>query len=200
MWVIAGLGNPGVEYERTRHNYGFFLVNRLCAKWGTPLSRTTPHAVFDVLRRRQEEVALVKPINYMNRSGIAVRELLAHLNAAPGQLIVAHDDLDLELGIVKMRRSGGPGSHNGVASVVDELETEAFGRLRFGIGPRPPEIIGADFVLSPFEEPEEGRVDAVLDRAVSGIETMLARGFDLAMNQVNRKPKVSEEETDCSSP
>ena len=194
MWIIAGLGNPGIEYERTRHNYGFFLVNRLCAKWGTPLSRETPHAVFEVLRRRQEEVVLVKPINYMNRSGFAIREILAHLNATPDRLIVAHDDLDLELGVVKMRRSGGPGSHNGVASVVDELETEEFGRIRFGIGPRPPDMSGVDFVLSPFEEPEEEQVDAVLDRTVAGIETLLARGFSMAMNQVNRKPPTPEVE------
>ena len=182
------MGNPGPEYEATRHNYGFFLVNRLCDKWRTSLTRATPHALFEVVRRGQQEIVLAKPIDYMNRSGVGVRELLVRLRATPDRLIVAHDDLDLELGTVKMRRNGGPGGHNGVASVVDELGTRDFGRIRMGIGPRPPDWSGTEFVLSRFEEREAVRVDAVLNRAVDGIEALLARGFAAAMNRVNRKP------------
>ena len=193
MWIIAGLGNPGIEYERTRHNYGFLLIDRLCRDWGVALSRTTPHAAYEVVRRRGGEVVLIKPLTYMNRSGLAVRELLNHFRALPDRLIVAHDDLDLEFGTLKMRRNGGPGSHNGVASVVEELETRAFGRLRLGIGPRPREWSGVDFVLSPFEEGEEGRVVEVLDHARLGVETLLTRGFEVAMNLVNRKSLIQGE-------
>jgi PTH1 family peptidyl-tRNA hydrolase len=192
--MIAGLGNPGLDYELSRHNYGFMLIDLLCRRWGVGLSRTTPHAVYEVVRRRQNEVVLIKPITYMNRSGLAVRELMRHFSAAPGELLVAHDELDLELGVVKMRSNCGPGSHNGVSSVVEELGTQDFGRLRLGIGPRPPEYTGADFVLGPFGNQELKTVESVLEHTVSGMETLLARGFNHAMNQINRKISFPEGE------
>ncbi len=195
MWIIAGLGNPGREYEETRHNYGFLLIDRLCKKWGAGLSQTTPHGIYEVVNRFRQKVVLIKPLTYMNRSGKAIAELLQHFHAATTDLIVAHDDLDLPLGSVRMRRQGGPGSHNGVASVVDELGSSDFGRLRLGIGPRPPDWTGVDYVLGPFEDSEVPVVKAVLDRTVEGVETLLARGFDTAMNQINRKsPEDAGEE------
>lgn len=188
MWIIAGLGNPGPEYDETRHNYGFLLIDRLCRAWKTGLSKSTPHAVFEVVRRRQQEVALIKPLTYMNRSGLAVRELLRHLDSEPGQLIVVHDDLDLPMGTVKMREKCGPGSHNGVASVAEQIGTEDFARIRLGIGPRPADWSGVDFVLAPFLDEEVAQVNAVLDRTVTGVETLLARGFAIAMNEMNKQP------------
>lgn len=194
MWIIAGLGNPGREYEETRHNYGFLLVDRLCKKWGVGLSQTTPHAVYEVVNRLRQKVVLIKPLTYMNRSGRAISELLRHFNATAGDLIVVHDDLDLPLGTVKMRRQGGPGSHNGVASVVDEIGSTDFGRLRLGIGPRPLDWTGVDYVLGPFEDAEVPVVKGVLDRSVEGVETLLARGFEIAMNQINRKSSDAQGE------
>jgi PTH1 family peptidyl-tRNA hydrolase len=186
--MIAGLGNPGSEYEDTRHNYGFLVIDRLCRKWRIGLSKTTPHAVYDVVTRHAQEVALIKPVTYMNRSGLAVAELLRHFGESPTNLIVVHDDLDLPMGTVKMRRQGGPGSHNGVASIVDSLGTEGFGRIRLGIGPRPEDWSGVDYVLGAFNGPEIPIVQDVIDHTCKGIETLLARGFAVAMNQVNRKP------------
>jgi len=187
VWIIAGLGNPGREYEETRHNYGFLLVDRLCRKWGVGLSASTPHAVYEVLNRLQRKVALVKPLTFMNRSGPAIAELLRHFDASVEDLIVAHDDLDLPLGSAKMRRQGGPGSHNGVASIVSELDSTGFGRLRLGIGPRPTDWTGVDYVLGTFEDSEVPVVNSVLDRTVAGVETLLARDFETAMNEINRK-------------
>lgn len=196
MWILAGLGNPGVEYERTRHNYGFRFIDRLSEDWKVGLTQTTPHAVFEVVRRRRQEIALVKPLTYMNRSGVAIRELLRHFGEQPDRLIVAHDELDLELGVVKLRASCGPGSHNGAASVVEELGTQDFGRLRFGVGPRPEDWPGADFVLSPFGDSEEEVVSEVLAHAARGIETLLARGFSIAMNEINRGPVPPQDNED----
>lgn len=193
MWIIAGLGNPGREYEETRHNYGFLLIDQLCRKWGVSLSRTTPHAVYEVVSRSQSKVALVKPMTYMNRSGLPLKELIRHFNASIEDLIVAHDDLDLPFGTVKMRREGGPGSHNGVASIVEQLDSTAFGRIRFGIGPRPPQLSGVDYVLAPFDDEEVPTVKKVLDRTAKAMDILLARGIQFAANTLNRKETESEE-------
>jgi len=193
VWIIAGLGNPGREYEETRHNYGFLLIDQLCRKWGVSLSKTTPHAVFEVVSRSQNKVVLVKPLTYMNRSGLALKELLRHFNASIEDLIVAHDDLDLSFGMVKMRRQGGPGSHNGVASIVEQLDSTAFGRIRFGIGPRPQNWSGVDYVLAPFEDDEVPVVKKILDRTAEATEILMARGFLFAMNTLNRKEMESRE-------
>lgn len=193
MWIIAGLGNPGREYEETRHNYGFLLIDQLCRKWGVSLSKTTPHAVFEVVSRSQNKVVLVKPLTYMNRSGLALKELLRHFNASIEDLIVAHDDLDLSFGMVKMRRQGGQGSHNGVASIVEQLDSTAFGRIRFGIGPRPQNWSGVDYVLAPFEDDEVPVVKKILDRTAEATEILMARGFLFAMNTLNRKEMESRE-------
>ncbi|MCA9449981.1 MAG: aminoacyl-tRNA hydrolase [Candidatus Omnitrophica bacterium] len=193
MWIIAGLGNPGLEYEETRHNYGFLLIERLCRKWEVNLDSTSPFAVYRELRRRQEVVVLIKPLTYMNRSGIAIKQLLAHYNASPENLIVAHDELDLPLGSVKLRKKCGPGGHNGVLSIMEELDTDDFARVRLGVGPRPEEVEGADFVLAPFEDEEVPAVKGVLQHSVDGLETLLARGFDFGMNQINRPPSLPPE-------
>ncbi|MBK7493867.1 MAG: aminoacyl-tRNA hydrolase [Candidatus Omnitrophica bacterium] len=187
------MGNPGREYEETRHNYGFLLIDQLCRKWGVSLSKTTPHAVFEVVSRSQNKVVLVKPLTYMNRSGLALKELLRHFNASIEDLIVAHDDLDLSFGMVKMRRQGGPGSHNGVASIVEQLDSTAFGRIRFGIGPRPQNWSGVDYVLAPFEDDEVPVVKKILDRTAEATEILMARGFLFAMNTLNRKEMESRE-------
>ncbi len=189
MWIIAGLGNPGSQYEETRHNYGFLLIEWLCRKWDLTLEGTSPFGVFQEVRRRRERVVLLKPLTYMNRSGIAVKQLMAHFNAGPENLIVAHDELDLPFGSVKLRKSCGPGSHNGVLSVMEELDTEDFARIRLGVGPRPEGWTGADYVLSPFEDDDIPTAKRVLDHTVDGIETLLARGFEFGMNQINRPPK-----------
>lgn len=193
-WILAGLGNPGERYEETRHNYGFLLVDWLCRKWDVKLDRTFPFGVFQEVRRRGETIILLKPMTYMNRSGTAVKQLMRHYQAEPSDLLVAHDDLDLEMGTVKLRKQCGPGSHNGVLSVMEELDTEAFPRIRLGVGPRPEDWTGADFVLAPFEDEEVPTVKAVLDHTVAGIETMLARGFDFGMNQINRPPQLPRED------
>jgi PTH1 family peptidyl-tRNA hydrolase len=133
-------------------------------------------------------VILLKPITYMNRSGIAVKQLMSHFQASPENLIVAHDDLDLPFGTVKLRKKCGPGSHNGVLSIMEELDTEDFARIRLGVGPRPEGWTGADYVLAPFDDEEVPVVKGILDHTVNGVETLLARGFDFGMNQINRPP------------
>lgn len=186
MWIIVGLGNPGDEYRENRHNYGFLLVDWLCRRWKVSLKESLRNGVYTTLSRNGLNVVLAKPMTYMNESGRMVAELLNKFNAIPAELVVAYDDLDLGIGQVKLRKQGGPGSHNGLGSVVDRIGVSEFPRLKLGIGPRTEGISGADFVLSDFKDEEVEVVKQVLDHTVAGLETLVARGIDRGMDQINR--------------
>jgi len=183
--VIVGLGNPGEQYARTRHNIGFTVVKAWCRKLGLRLRgrRFQSHHVITVFDKKA--LMLFCPVTYMNNSGLAVKACADHFDLAPEQLLVIHDDLDLPLGRLKLARRGGSGGHKGVRSIIQELGTDRSPRLKIGIGrPRFGESV-EQFVLSPFYEDEVELVEKVVETAVRACELFVSKGVEAAMNHTN---------------
>lgn len=192
--VLAGLGNPGGEYEGTRHNIGFVVVDALAARENLSWSPDR-HANALVARWKREggAVVLVKPLSYVNESGIVLRRLLDYARVPVSSLAVVHDDLTMEVARLKVTVSGSAGGHNGVQSLLDHLEN-GFVRYRIGIGPRtPPQIDLKDFVLGRFPEGDRSRIDSQMPRYLSGLDLLLSEGVAAAMNQLNRKTTTTDE-------
>jgi PTH1 family peptidyl-tRNA hydrolase len=183
--LIVGLGNPGLEYSATRHNMGFLCLDRLATKHRL---RFTGKRAKSVLARGAisgHDVALAKPQTYMNLSGESVRELLRLYGMPTKSLVVVYDDVDLPVGTVRIRERGGPGTHNGMRSIVDEIGSTDFPRLRIGVGMPTDGQNLADYVLGLPSPDERTVLDEALDRSVEAIETVARRGIGAAMNQFN---------------
>ncbi len=188
LWLIVGLGNPGDKYSSTRHNTGFMAIDRLSESHHIPL------AVKDVysLGRGLIEgtpVVLLKPLTYMNLSGVAVRKVLKKFNLfRDGEicnLIVVHDDLDIETGLIKIRRSGSSGGHKGIESVIRETGTKDFIRVKIGIG-RDPNMQVEEYVLRRFRPAEKKVVEDAIIKATGAVESIVTCGIEKAMNTYNR--------------
>ena len=185
MKLIVGLGNPGERYAATRHNVGWRLAETLADRWGAGPWKEKPDAAVAEIRRGGEKIVLARPLTYMNLSGQAVRRLTDFWQAAPEDLLVMLDDLALELGRVRLRAGGSAGGHNGLESVIAHLGTEAFPRLRVGIGPGPAPEAQADFVLTPFTETERPVIEEAIGRAADAVECWMSDGLEAAMNRCN---------------
>ncbi len=184
MKIVVGLGNPGERYARTRHNVGWMVVDRLAdrAGWaGKGRERDAARVVQG--RFHGLDLALAKPLTYMNESGLAVRKILARDHTPPGELLVVVDDFALPFGKLRFREGGGPGGHNGLRSIIDELGTEKFSRFRIGIGE--PDRHAIDHVLSTFAADERGRLDELLDVAADAVEMWAREGTNKAANRYN---------------
>ncbi len=184
MFIIVGLGNPGSKYRNTRHNIGFMVVECLAEKEGMGLVREAPHYIWNRGMLDGTDIVIAEPLTFMNRSGLAVRELLERFDAGPESLIVVHDDCDLPLGRIRIRKKGSSGGHRGVASVIEELRTEWFTRVRMGIG-RPREGGLRDYVLSAFTEEEKSAVGDFVKKGAEAIRAIIIQGVDRAMNLYN---------------
>lgn len=180
-----GLGNPGREYAHTRHNAGFQIVTRLAEKHGHGFTRVQNQALVATGRIADVRVVLAKPQTWMNESGRAVGPLVRFYKVEPARLLVIYDDLDLAAGTLRLRSEGGSGGHKGMRSIIERLGTQAFPRLRVGIGRPPGRMDPADYVLQPFTRDEELLMDSTRDRAVEAIECFLAQGVAAAMNRFN---------------
>lgn len=185
MRVIIGLGNPGPEYRRTRHNVGFWVVDRLAERWGVSLSRNAFLSKIGEAFRQEEKVVLVQPQTYMNRSGEAVAHLRDFYRLAPTDFVIAHDDLDLPLGRIRIKRGGGGGGNRGVASLIAELGSQDFSRVKVGIGRPPGRMDPVNFVLQPFTPLEEAFILPAVERVADAIETLLVDGLERAMALFN---------------
>ncbi len=184
MKIVVGLGNPGERYAKTRHNIGWMVVDRLAdrAGWdGKGRERDASRIVQG--RFRGLDVTLVKPLTFMNESGLAVRKVLAREHAPLVDLLVIADDFALPFGKLRFREGGGPGGHNGLGSIIDEMETEKFSRLRVGIGE--PDRGAVDHVLSVFRPDERQRLDELLDACADAVEAWAREGTNKASNQFN---------------
>ncbi|MCC6502298.1 MAG: aminoacyl-tRNA hydrolase [Deltaproteobacteria bacterium] len=183
MLLIVGLGNPGKEYERTRHNAGFMLVDLLSLSAGIKLEKKG-RGLWGKGRLCGEEVVLLKPQTFMNLSGEAVSEARAFYKIPATSMIVAYDDCDLPLGKLRVRKDGGSGGHRGVNSIIASVGSREFQRIRLGIG-RPPHNDTAGYVLTPFAKEEQGDLEEMLNRGKEAVELLITGGIDQAMNKFN---------------
>jgi peptidyl-tRNA hydrolase, PTH1 family len=184
----VGLGNPGPEYEGTRHNAGFLLADRLAARWGFgPFRREGPARVAADMRGGTE-VRLIKPQTYMNRSGAVLAPFRDYPEFDPGRdLLVLVDDVALDVGRFRLRGAGSAGGHNGLRSIEGALRRQDYARLRIGVGPRPMDYDDlADFVLDGFTPEERQALEALLDPMAEAVECWLEEGIERAMNRFNR--------------
>ena len=194
MKIIAGLGNPGTEYAKTRHNAGFMLMDALAERLGEDSWREKYDALVLESRIGAEKVLLVKPLTYMNESGRAIGALMNWYKLDTKDLIVAHDDMDIPVGTVRIRKKGSAGGHNGIKSILAHVEDENFARVRIGIGRPLPGWTVVKHVLASFPEEDVPKVREAVRSLVPAVECMVAEGVDLAMNRFNsRKIKKQEE-------
>jgi PTH1 family peptidyl-tRNA hydrolase len=183
MWCIAGLGNPGREYRNTRHNLGFMVVDLLADRFNLAWKR---RALYSCAIHSPSGLFLVKPLTFMNQSGLAVAKALSYQKIHPGKLLVVCDDINLPLGKIRLRAKGSDGGHNGLKSVIQHLKSSDFARLRLGVGPLPAGAVLADFVLSDFTRSERDLTAEVLDKAAKAVEETTKYNMDKAMNRVNQ--------------
>lgn len=180
MKLIVGLGNPGGQYESTRHNIGFMVVDKLAREIGAAAVSWKEDGQRKAMIARAGDVVLAKPLTFMNNSGIAVSSLMRYYKLLPDDLWIVHDDIDLPLGKIRMRAKGGAGGHHGVASVMAAIKTDRFVRFRLGIG-RSKNVV--DFVLSRFRSHEAGSLKHLVKHGAEAVRMALLEGFDRAINR-----------------
>jgi PTH1 family peptidyl-tRNA hydrolase len=183
MWVIAGLGNPGRKYSRTRHNIGFMAVEEIAQRNGIEF---TDRKEYRIGRGSIEghNVILIEPLLYMNRSGPAVNAILKKFTVQFDNLVVIHDDLDMETGKLRIRKTGSSGGHKGVESIIQNIGAKDFIRVKIGIG-REPGILVEDYVLSKFTRQEISAIKETIGKTTDAVHAIIADGVDKAMNTFN---------------
>ncbi|MBR3458322.1 MAG: aminoacyl-tRNA hydrolase [Selenomonadaceae bacterium] len=196
MKLVAGLGNPGAEYAKTRHNAGFMLVDALADKLGVDDWRERYDAMVLETRIGTEKVLLVKPITYMNESGRSIGPLLSWYKLGPEDLIVAHDDMDLPVGTIRIRKKGSAGGHNGIKSILEHVGDEHFARVRIGIGRPLPGWTVIHHVLAPFPPEDLPKIKEAIAGLVPAVECIVTEDVDLAMNRFNPHKRKKDEKNE----
>lgn len=194
MKLVVGLGNPGIEYQFTPHNLGFLTIDRIAERCKVDVVSRRCQALTAKVRLAGKDVLLAKPETYMNLSGLSVSKLVSDLELDPASdVIVVYDELDLPMGVIRVRPRGGTAGHNGLESIVGALGSEDFARVRLGIAPDHPVRDGAKYVLSQFKKAQLESIDEVVDRAADAVEAILQDGVAAAMNRFNRRPEKQQE-------
>lgn len=188
MYIIAGLGNPGKQYENTKHNVGFLTIDVLAEKLGIRVSKIKHKALTGEGFISGEKVILVKPQTYMNLSGESIREILSFYKADPERLVVIYDDIDLPMGSLRIRKKGSAGTHNGMKSIICQIVSEDFPRVRIGIGGERKGDL-ADYVISGFRKEDRKTVEDSILRAADAVICTVEKGIDIAMGEYNTKAK-----------
>lgn len=183
--LVVGLGNPGDEYRRTKHNVGTEVVELLATRHGARLRKSRERALVDEVRIGERRVALAIPLTYMNDSGDAVRRLAHRHGVAPEKIVVVHDELDLGVAELRVKSGGGLAGHNGLRSIKSHLHSDAFQRVRIGVGKPTSKEHGADHVLSKFSKRDREAVDVTIEEAADAVETIARDGVEVAMNRYN---------------
>ena len=198
FYCIVGLGNPGRQYEETKHNVGFKVIDRLAEKYDIKVEKLKNRALVGDGTIRNKRVLLVKPQTYMNLSGESVREIVNFYKIPQERFVVIFDDISLAPGSVRIREKGSHGGHNGIRNIIDQMGTDQFYRIKVGVGEKPSGWDLADYVLSKFNEDDLPAMDEGMDKAVKGVELMLSRGIAEAANRVNQKPKTMKKQKERS--
>jgi PTH1 family peptidyl-tRNA hydrolase len=206
-YLIVGLGNPGKQYENTRHNVGFKVVEKLAQKHGLTFGKTEHHAQTASGTMLGKRVLLAKPLTYMNSSGDAVQPLVSFYKIEPDHILIVGDDIDIPVGTLRLRKSGSSGGQNGLKHILQRLGTQEIARARFGVGRPPGHKEAAAHVLAPFKGDEAILAMEVTDRAVQAAETWLTDGIEMAMTRYNgtgeekeKKPKPEPVKDDKPTP
>lgn len=185
MKLIVGLGNPGKPYEHTRHNIGFDVIDALAKKWNAPLTQSKFNGMYTSVHRPEGKVILVKPLTYMNLSGECVGPLMDYFDVDIEDIIVIYDDLDLDVGKLRLRQKGSAGGHNGIKSLIHHLGTQEFNRIRVGVSRPPAGMKVADYVLSKFSKDDQPIVEDAINKSVDAVEMSLSKKFLDVMNTFN---------------
>jgi PTH1 family peptidyl-tRNA hydrolase len=189
-WLVIGLGNPGKRYRLTKHNVGFRVVDRFAEKKGIKLKRRLGKVQIGEGRIGSDRVVIAKPLTFMNRSGAVVRKLIKEWGIPLDHLVVVHDDLDIGCGRIKIKEKGGQGGHKGVSSIIEQVGSSEFLRVKVGIDkPQTPEE-GADYVLSPFDNEQLPLVEESMDQASEAIEAIIVSGKAKAMSMYNSTDSI----------
>ncbi len=187
MHFVIGLGNPGPRYDETRHNVGFVVIDELLRRWEGRLGHDKFGNMSGDVLIQQNKALLAKPQKFMNRSGGPTRALLDYYKGLTSKVIVIHDDLDLEFGVVRVKAGGGHGGHNGLRDLHLHLETNAYLRVRIGVGRPPDGWKVADYVLGKWNTNESAEVDDIITKAADAVEKIITAGQNTAMNIVNAR-------------
>ncbi len=185
MYLIVGLGNPEPEYSKTRHNMGFDVINKISEESGIAVKKEKFNSLYGTGIIKGEKVVLVKPQTYMNLSGEAVIKFADFYKVEPENILIIYDDIDIETGIIKIRKKGGAGNHNGMKSVVHELGTTDFPRIRVGTGNNEKIVNLINYVISKVNDEEYEKLKSGVEKATEAVKEILEFGIDNAMNKLN---------------
>jgi len=185
VYIIAGLGNPGLKYANTRHNVGFIVLDMLADKLDIKVSKAKHKALIGEGTFAGEKIVLAKPQTYMNLSGESIVELKNWYKVEDSRIIIIYDDIDLDIGVLRIRPSGSAGTHNGMRSIIEHLKSQDFPRVRLGIGRPPQDWDLKDYVLSTFRDDEIPKLKDACQRAVEGVELIITKGVNYAMSRCN---------------
>lgn len=197
IFCIVGLGNPGRQYEDTKHNVGFHVIDRLAEKYDIQVTKFKNKALMGDGTIKGKRVLLVKPQTFMNLSGESVREIVNFYKIPQERFVVIFDDTSLPCGSVRIREKGSHGGHNGIRNIIDQMGTDEFNRIKVGIGEKPNGWDLADYVLAKFAPDDLPLMEQGMDKAVLGVELMLSRGIKDAANRVNQKPKTAKKQKEA---
>lgn len=189
MKIIVGLGNPGASYQWTRHNIGFLVLDRFASDNHIMVSKNRFHSIYGIGWIDSEKILLAKPMTFMNRSGISVKEIVEFFSATISDLLIIHDDLDIPFGTIRFKRKGGDGGHQGVRSIIDSLGDKNFLRMKIGIGRPPNNVDPSEYVLSQFDDFERAKLHDILSKASEALKVFILEGLDVAMNRFQKRAK-----------
>ncbi len=193
MYIIAGLGNPEAKYIGTRHNSGFAVIDKICDKLNTGLNGTEQRAAVAKGILAGEKVILAKPLTYMNLSGESIGALANYYKLDhTEEVIVIYDDMALDVGQIRVRKSGSAGGHNGIKNIIAHFGDDKFIRIRVGVGEKPKDYDQVDFVLGHFQGEDKVRIEEGYSLAAEAVECIISEGVDAAMNKYNKKKKITE--------